>query len=147
MFKLGPISEGKLGTCHTDLQLLGHVAIRRAKFDFACTDGYRGDREQQIVFDAGRSQKAPGKSLHNISPSLAVHFEPFPILYPLDTDTPVQMAKKLARYYMLAMHILRTAEDLALDIRWGGDWDRDYDILDQTFDDLAHFELINDSAR
>jgi peptidoglycan L-alanyl-D-glutamate endopeptidase CwlK len=27
-------------------------------------------------------------------------------------------------------------------IRWGGDWDGDQDFRDQTFDDLAHFELI-----
>ena len=27
-------------------------------------------------------------------------------------------------------------------IRWGGDWDGDNDLDDQTFDDLVHFELV-----
>jgi hypothetical protein len=27
-------------------------------------------------------------------------------------------------------------------IRWGGDWDRDGDVLDQDFDDLFHFEIV-----
>ena len=25
-------------------------------------------------------------------------------------------------------------------IHWGGDWDRDTEVNDQTFNDLAHFE-------
>ncbi len=27
-------------------------------------------------------------------------------------------------------------------IRYGGDWDRDFDITDNKFQDLVHFELI-----
>ena len=27
-------------------------------------------------------------------------------------------------------------------LRWGGDWDRDTQVKDNSFDDLLHFELI-----
>ena len=30
-----------------------------------------------------------------------------------------------------------------LAIRWGGDWDLDGVTTDQTFMDLAHFEIVN----
>lgn len=31
---------------------------------------------------------------------------------------------------------------MGVKIRWGGDWDLDTDLKDNTFDDLPHFELI-----
>ncbi len=27
-------------------------------------------------------------------------------------------------------------------IRWGGDWDMDGDLKDNSFDDLVHFEIV-----
>jgi peptidoglycan L-alanyl-D-glutamate endopeptidase CwlK len=34
------------------------------------------------------------------------------------------------------------AAKMGIKIRWGGDWDRDEELHDQTFFDLPHFELI-----
>jgi peptidoglycan L-alanyl-D-glutamate endopeptidase CwlK len=31
-------------------------------------------------------------------------------------------------------------------IRWGGDWDMDNDLSDNTFNDLVHFELYKPEA-
>jgi peptidoglycan L-alanyl-D-glutamate endopeptidase CwlK len=28
-------------------------------------------------------------------------------------------------------------------VRWGGDWDKDWEASDNTFDDFPHFELLN----
>lgn len=38
-----------------------------------------------------------------------------------------------------------TADQIGLTgrIRWGGDWDRDHDVKDQTFNDLVHFEVVD----
>jgi hypothetical protein len=33
------------------------------------------------------------------------------------------------------------AEETGVDIRWGGDWDGDRSLEDQTFHDLPHFEV------
>lgn len=37
--------------------------------------------------------------------------------------------------------ILTVAQKLKIKLRWGGDWDGDGDRLNNSFDDLAHFEL------
>ena len=31
---------------------------------------------------------------------------------------------------------------MGIDLRWGGDWDRDTEVRDNTFDDLVHFEIV-----
>ncbi len=39
--------------------------------------------------------------------------------------------------------MLAAAHDLGIELRWGGDWDRDAEFDDQTFNDLPHFELYD----
>ena len=36
--------------------------------------------------------------------------------------------------------MLGVAAAEGIKIRWGGDWDRDNDLADQSFNDLVHFE-------
>ena len=43
-----------------------------------------------------------------------------------------------------AGYVQGVAEQLGIKIRWGGDWDSDFDFKDQTFNDLVHFELRED---
>ena len=52
------------------------------------------------------------------------------------------MSRKLGKFYMLAGHILQTAQQLNITLRWGGDWDHDFDFTDQSFDDLGHYEIV-----
>ena len=42
----------------------------------------------------------------------------------------------------LAGIISGIARTMGYIVRWGGDWDSDFDVRDQTFNDLGHFELI-----
>ena len=35
------------------------------------------------------------------------------------------------------------AKQLNTNIRWGGDWDNDGEIADNSFDDLVHVELLD----
>jgi peptidoglycan L-alanyl-D-glutamate endopeptidase CwlK len=56
--------------------------------------------------------------------------------YPIDwNDTK--------RFYHFAGFVLGVAKSskIAIPIRWGGDWDSDNDLNDQTFMDLVHWEL------
>jgi peptidoglycan L-alanyl-D-glutamate endopeptidase CwlK len=52
--------------------------------------------------------------------------------------------------HYFAGYVKATAEQLKKDqlichdIRWGGDWDSDTEVNDQTFIDLPHFELISE---
>jgi len=31
---------------------------------------------------------------------------------------------------------------MGVTLRWGGDWDRDTEVQDNSFDDLVHFEIV-----
>lgn len=46
----------------------------------------------------------------------------------------------LFRYF--AGYVMRTAEEHGAPLRWGGDWDGDHQVKDQTFNDLVHFEML-----
>ena len=35
------------------------------------------------------------------------------------------------------------AKEKGIKIRWGGDWDSDGEVLDQTFMDLVHIEVLD----
>ena len=45
------------------------------------------------------------------------------------------------RMYLFCGYVMRTAEVLGIGIRMGCDWDMDTEVLDNTFNDLVHFEL------
>ena len=49
--------------------------------------------------------------------------------------------KDLAIWYGFGFYVLATGRSMGINIRWGGDWNSDFRINDQTFDDLCHFEL------
>lgn len=139
-FKFGRASRENLETCEERLVRLGEEAIATSPIDFSCTEGYRDLETQMKKFAEGKSKVTQGK--HNVRPSHAVHFVPYPIIWPRPGEEPVMdTVKAYARFYMLAMHIRATAERLGINIRWGGDWDGDYDITDQNFDDLSHWEI------
>ena len=45
---------------------------------------------------------------------------------------------------VLAGYVMARAYDFGYGIRWGGDWDMDLDVNDQTFNDLVHYELVGE---
>ena len=141
VFAFGQRSRSMLYSCHPDLIRLGEEAIATALFDFSCLEGHRNE-ESHANLSPSATKVAWKDSKHSLIPSEAVHFGPYPLKFPLPTDSPATAAKKLAKFYMLAQHILYTARRIGVEIRWGGDWDRDFALFDQTFDDLMHFELV-----
>ena len=70
-------------------------------------------------------------SKHNSFPSLAVDVAPYPINW-----------SDKERFYFFAGYVKATADQMKIKIRWGGDWDGDTKVRDQTFMDLPHYELI-----
>lgn len=96
--------------------------------------GHRGKAKQTEYYEAKLSKTPWPLSKHNSKPSLAVDVAP----YPVDWTSP----KAKHRFYMFAGYVLRTAQELGIDVRLGADWDGDWDLNDQTFDDTPHFELV-----
>ena len=73
-----------------------------------------------------------GMEEHNHMPSMAVDVVP----YPLDWDDR-------ERFGLLAGFVQGRAIALGINIRWGGDWDQDNQMRDETFLDMPHYELMD----
>lgn len=129
-------SQRELNTCAPELVFLFTFVLRC--YDHTILEGTRSDSKQQDLFKAGRSKKKTGKSKHNIIPSQAVDVSP----YPIPKDWGVSDPKELAKFYHFAGYVKACALMLGINIRWGGDWDSDNKFTDQSFDDLAHYELV-----
>lgn len=146
---IGSNSRLHLSQSHPDFTTIAEELIKI--IDFSTDNSHRNQRAQDQAFAAGRSKVQFPNSKHNKSPSQAIHFNPWPILWPdnLYQVNAIQAAKVLGRFYLLSGIVIGISKQLydggkiKSRIRWGGDWNMDGDILDQTFDDLTHFELID----
>jgi peptidoglycan L-alanyl-D-glutamate endopeptidase CwlK len=126
-------SKKRLATCDERLQKILRFVI--TYFDCSIVEGYRDEEKQNEAFGAGNTQLKYPHSKHNIKfdgipCSKAVDAIPYPIDW---TD--------IKRIYYFAGFVIATAKAMDISLRWGGDWDRDTEVLDNKFNDLCHFEL------
>ena len=128
MPKFGKKSMSKLETCHEDLQQLFYQVIKQ--FDCSVLEGHRGEELQNKYFDEGKSKVKFPKGRHNANPSNAVDVVP----YPVDWDDR-------ERFHLFAGFVLGIASQMGISIRWGGDWNQNFEVDDNKFDDFPHFEL------
>jgi hypothetical protein len=135
MPKFSKNSQSRLGTCDKRLQEICEEAIKI--YDFTVLEGYRSLESQKVLYDLGFSKVKEGS--HNTKPSKAVDVQPYPV-----PKNDWRDEKHIRRFYFLAGIILTIAHQKNIEIRWGGDWDRDYNYMDNDFDDLFHFEIVGD---
>lgn len=121
-------SLSRLETCHPDLQRVFGVVVRH--FDCTILEGHRNRARQNRLFETGKSKVQFPESRHNSDPSEAVDAAPCPIEW-----------NDRERFHLFAGFVLGVALILGVNLRWGGDWDRDTEVKDNDFDDLVHFEL------
>ncbi len=95
--------------------------------------GHRTQVEQDLAYARGTSKVRWPLSKHNSKPSRAMDICPAPV------NLKSQSLREELTFIAGAVRIL--ALDMGLKVRWGGDWDKDGDLEDNTFDDLFHFEL------
>jgi len=100
--------------------------------DCKVISGRRGKEEQDYLFDTGRSKLQYPDSEHNEEPSKAIDVIP----YPIDWSDRERMT-------LFAGIMLGIASEIGVTLRWGGDWDRDTQLSDNSWDDLAHFEIVD----
>lgn len=132
-----------LRSCTQNLQRLFTKIVQR--YDNSITEGHRGETAQNRAFDEGRSKLRFPNGKHNRYPSNAVDSYPYPIKMggPLITaEGKLNHAnlQALLRFYHYAGYVQGVADEMGVPIRWGGDWDGDFDFSDQSFNDLVHFE-------
>lgn len=128
MPKFGKKSQEKLDSCHPDIQRVMEKAIEI--YDFSVIYGFRSLELQKKLYNSRPQLTKTLRGKHNEMPSRAVDIAPYPINW-----------ENEKRFYFMAGIVLAVAESLGVDLRWGGDWDGDKDLDDQTFMDLGHFEL------
>lgn len=128
----------QLFTCNVEIQILFQEVVK--KIDCKVLEGHRNQAEQEADFAAGKSKLHWPHGKHNASPSLAADVAPFPVDW-----------KNRGRFFWFAGYVLGVADMLYSQgkmkhrVRWGGDWNHDYDITDEKgLSDLPHFELMTD---
>jgi peptidoglycan L-alanyl-D-glutamate endopeptidase CwlK len=145
-------SKAKLSTTALTLQIVMEEVIKT--IDNTILYGYRSPKEQFELYKQGRvfidgiwriqdkrnvvtyCDGTTTPSNHNMIPSNAIDCTPFPVDW-----------KDTQRLYYFAGFVMATALRLKEEgkvtegITWGGNWDNDDDLRDQTFMDLCHFEI------
>jgi len=143
------ISKERLNTATYTLQRLFNVVI--GFYNNKIIQGWRPIKEQLELYNAGKSKVKKGK--HNTVPSKAVDSGPWipgrgipwpklPEGYKVDSEM-AQYIKDLCQFYHYGGFVEGVAAAHNIPIRWGGDWDRDHNIADQSFNDLVHFEEVS----
>jgi peptidoglycan L-alanyl-D-glutamate endopeptidase CwlK len=123
------MSQDKEQELHTDLQRV----VTEVKKLFPCKVivGHRNKEDQDKAFNEKKSKLQWPNSKHNTIPSKAMDIVPLPVDW-----------NDLKRFYYFAGYVMAVAKSLNIKLRWGGDWNSDTEIKDNSFNDLPHFELV-----
>lgn len=142
MNKYSRTSADKLAQGHGDLQLVFSVVL--LAWDNTIITGHRGKEEQTEKFLNGESKLRWPLSKHNKKPSMAIDASPYPIpkKWGQGNRNEYEKFRYFAFYVLGIADALLQAGLISHQLRWGGDWDGDKDVNDQTFNDLIHFELV-----
>ena len=98
------------------------------KFDCTVTEGLRSQERQNELVAQGKSKTKFGKHVDG----KAMDVYPYPVDF-----------KDRDRFHYFGGYVKGIAESMDIRVRWGGDWDGDFETKDNKFDDLCHFELRN----
>lgn len=127
-------SAGRLNTAHPKLVALFLEVVKT--FDCAVLEGHRDQATQDRYFAEGKSKLPWPKGKHCATPSLAVDVAPY-------VQGHASYEPKHCIYF--AGFVMGVASRMGIKVRWGGDWDGDNEAMtDQTFQDLVHFELVEE---
>ena len=128
MPRFGKNSKLRLTTCDERLQKVFNEVIKY--IDCSVLEGHRSKERQNKLYEEGQTKVKFPDGRHNSSPSRAVDVTP----YPVDWDDR-------ERQTLFAGFVLGIAQSMGIKLRWGGDWDMDFQVMDNRFDDFPHFEI------
>ena len=128
MPRFGRRSKERLATCEKDLQLVFNEVIKHV--DCSVLEGHRSKDRQNSLYEDGKTKVRYPNGRHNSSPSRAVDVTPYPVDW-ADRE----------RQTLFAGFVIGVANQMGIKLRWGGDWDQDFQVQDNKFDDFPHFEL------
>ena len=128
MPKFGRRSKEGLITCDERLQSVFNEVIRYV--DCSVLEGHRSKDRQNKLYEEGKTKVKYPKGRHNSHPSRAVDVTPYPVDW-----------NDRERQTLFAGFVLGIARSMGVSLRWGGDWDMDFKVMDNRFDDFPHFEI------
>jgi len=139
----GDMSRKVLATLHIDLQsVFSHVLQLGADHILLC--GYRDQHAQHQAFIDGKSKLDWPNSRHNTMPSLAVDVAPYYRSQPHIDWNYIPGIYHFAGVVRGVAAELYQQKIITHRIRWGGDWDRDFDVREKQWNDLMHYELVRE---
>jgi len=130
VYKFGSRSKKHLVTLDDRLQKVLNEVIKYV--DCSIIEGHRSAERQDKLFEEGRTKVKYPNGRHNANPSRAVDVVP----YPIDWDDR-------ERFHLFAGFVIGIAQSMEIKLRWGGDWNMNFEVDDNNFDDFPHFELID----
>lgn len=143
MFYFGDSSKKRLVTLSPDLQKLLKTAIRY--WDFTIVDGHRDEEAQNRAYNDGKSELRYPNSKHNLYPSHAVDIAPWRgrIIWGETKAERDDIIYMMGSIMGLAKGMLASGE-IKHEMRWGGDWNMNSIVNDESFEDLFHIEQLGD---
>ena len=130
MAKFGKRSKERLATCDERLQKVFNEVIKYV--DCSILEGHRDERAQDKYFQEGKSKVRYPMGRHNSKPSRAVDVAPYPIDW-----------EDRERFHLFSGFVLGLASGMGITLRWGGDWNMNFEVDDNKFDDFPHFEILD----
>jgi hypothetical protein len=128
MPRFGTRSKRRLKGVDTKLVNVLNEVVKH--YDITVLEGLRSVERQKDLMAKGASKTMKSKHIDG----KAVDIAPYPIPDWADTNQFVYMAGR----------VMQEADRLGVDVRWGGNWDRDNTVItDQKFQDLVHFEILD----
>ena len=121
-------SKKRLASCDERLQEVFNEVIKHV--DCSVLEGHRSKERQNKLYDEGRTKVKYPNGRHNISSSKAVDVTPYPVDW-----------EDRERQTLFAGFVIGIARGMGYRLRWGGDWDMDFKVMDNRFDDFPHFEI------
>ena len=128
MPKFGRKSRERLSSCNDELQKIFNEVIKHV--DCSVLEGHRSKDRQNKLYEEGKTKVKYPNGRHNRQPSSAVDVTPYPVDW-----------KDRERQTLFAGFVIGVASQMGIKLRWGGDWDQDFQVVDNRFDDFPHFEL------
>ena len=121
-------SKERLASCDQRLQDVFNEVIKYV--DCSILEGHRSKERQNKLYDEGRTKVRYPNGRHNNDPSQACDVTPYPVDW-----------EDRERQTLFAGFVLGLARSMGITLRWGGDWDMDFHVMDKRFDDFPHFEV------
>ena len=117
---LGTRSKKRLAGAHPDLRKVVERAIQLTEVDFTVLEVLRTKRRQRVLLNAGASITMNSRHLTGHAVDLGAYVDG-------------RVSWDWALYYKIETAMKQAANELCIDLEWGGDW--------KSFKDGPHYQL------